>query len=107
MKPLIILLFIILLVSCSPTTEERFYVVVVEGKEKIFDQFEDLASVRNPIIEIDYFRKVEDAKERLPEYEMEQTPVVFIFIMNEGKELQLKTTDIDESIRFLNQLKTS
>ncbi|MCT8139242.1 hypothetical protein H1D32_16950 [Anaerobacillus sp. CMMVII] len=102
----IILLFITLLSGCSLTNQQDYYVLVVEGEENLIKTFENYISVRKPVIEIDYYKSDKVAKKQFPEYEIEGTPLVFIFKIKEGKKkLLLRTNNMHESYAFLRSIK--
>jgi hypothetical protein len=94
--------------GCSTNTDEKqYYVLVVEGKENMIKKFEQYGSIEEPVIEIDYYKSVEVAKDEHPEYKIEETPVVLIFEANgkKNKKLMLQTHEIAQSLELLKKIK--
>lgn len=104
----IIASMLIFLSSCSTNTDEKkYHVVVVEGKESLFKTFDPHANYKNPIIKIDYYKKLKTARKQFADYKIENPPVVFVFADHKGesKKLELHTHDIEESLKFLKSIK--
>lgn len=98
----------ILLSGCAQNTiQKHYYVLVVEGEEDLIKEFDKYASVKNPVIEIDYYKNMKDAKKKFPSYSIEDSPVVFIFSISKEKDknLELRTNDNDKSLRMLKSIK--
>lgn len=105
---LLIVYLSILLSGCSlNTSQEHYYVLVVEGKESLMEEFGEFSSVKNPVIEIDYFKSAKIAKEQFPDYKIAEPPMVFIFSVNQEKikKILLRTKDVDESLTLLRLIK--
>lgn len=104
---MLISITLVLLSGCSQnSSQNEYYVLVVEGEEDLINKFDKYASVKNPVIEIDYYKNMKDAKKQHPSYNIDQSPVVYIFsIENNDKKLELKTTDIDRSVKMLEAIK--
>lgn len=96
---------ICLLIGCSQKpSQEHYYVLVVEGEENVIKKFAKYASVKDPIIKIDYYKSIKDANKQYPGYKIE-SPVVYIFLVNKNREeIILKTTNIEKSLRKLQSI---
>lgn len=97
-----------LLIGCSQNpAQEHYYVLVVEGQDNLIEKFDKYASVKNPVIKIDYYKNINDAKKQYPDYKIAESPIVFIFSGSEKniRKLVLKTTDVERSLRKIQSLK--
>lgn len=104
---LLVVLPLGLLTGCSQDSKEKhYYVLVVEGQENLMKKFDKYASAKNPIIKIDYYKNLKDAKNKFPSYNIEEAPVVYIFSINEQiKELILHTTHTESALKELQSIK--
>lgn len=93
--------------SSEQNKEQKYYVLIVQGKTNISGKFGKFASNDYSVIETEYLTSIERAKEKYPKYEIDKAPSVLIFETNGGemKKLKLKTYDVDEAIEFLEEKK--
>ncbi|WP_186580311.1 hypothetical protein [Aquibacillus kalidii] len=102
-----ILVLSILGCSTSNNQETNYYVLVVEGENNISGTFGEFANKEYSVVEVEYITSLARAKEKYPNYEIENTPAVFIFETGGGemKKIKLKTYEVEEAIEFLRDTK--
>ncbi|MBT2681987.1 MULTISPECIES: hypothetical protein [Bacillaceae] len=99
-----------LIVGCSSSekSDEKYFVLIVQGEENISEKFSKFTNNEYSVVEMQYLTSLKTAKEKYPKYEIEKAPAVFIFeTAGEMKKLKLKTYDIEEALRFLETKKES
>ncbi|MGO4886265.1 hypothetical protein ACJ2A9_00775 [Anaerobacillus sp. MEB173] len=99
---------IVLLTSCSTgSNENEYYVVVVEGAENMIDTFDEYVSFENPIIEIDYYKRLTVAQQELSKEKIDAAPIALLYKKKKEaeKKLLLKTNDLKEFQKVLKELK--
>lgn len=102
-----LLLALILGCSSNEKADTKYFLLIVEGEENISEKFSKFISNDYSVIKSEYLINLATAKEKYPEYEIEKAPAVFIFETGGGelKQLKLKTYDIEEAVKFLEQTK--
>ncbi|ALC90704.1 hypothetical protein AM500_13605 [Bacillus sp. FJAT-18017] len=102
-------LLIALIIGCSSKekTEEKYYVLIVQGEENLSEKFSKFVNGTYSVVEMEYLTSLAAAKEKYPKYEIEKAPAVFIFETDGGemKKLKLKTYDTEEAVKFLEESK--
>ncbi len=102
---LLLLLFLIMLSACSADKQEETYsIIVVSGEENISEKF--AGYIGNPVIQYQHLFNLKTAQEKYPKYEIEKVPAILIFEDNSAvlKKLKLKTYDVEEALRYLEDI---
>ncbi|WP_226666310.1 hypothetical protein [Metabacillus litoralis] len=99
-----IILFTIIGCSSNPKDEINHSVLVIEGENNLTGKFGHFASNEYSVIKVEHITSLEKANQKYPDYDIQRAPAVFIFeIGGEMKKLKLKTYDVEEAIKFLEE----